>query len=201
MIVYKITNKINGKVYIGQTIKTLTFRWNCHKKAGSGCRHIKRAIDKYGENNFEVTVLVRASSREELDSREKFCIRIFNTMAPNGYNLTAGGNSAKLTAETRALIGLAHKGKVDSEETRKKKSVSHLKSKNHFWRKKHSLETRIAIGVKKNKPILCPELGKSFKSITSAEKELGIWSCFILDVLKGRSPSHKGLTFEYIVNK
>jgi len=84
MIVYQIKNKINGKSYIGQHSSD-----ELGSYYGSG-KLIKKAIQKYGVENFERIILEKCSSKEELNEREKYWIRKNNTIS-NGYNLTEGG--------------------------------------------------------------------------------------------------------------
>src|SRR5580704_3159657 len=96
MIVYKITNKINEKSYIGQTIGPIEKRWNSHcskQKRGHGIFY--RAIAKYGKENFEIKILARCNSIQEMNHREVYYIKLFNTLAPNGYNLDTGGKNKK----------------------------------------------------------------------------------------------------------
>ena len=135
-IIYKIKNKINGKLYIGQTIMPLEKRWAFHKSTNSGCRLLRSAIQKYGKENFEITIIARCNSPAEMDQREIFCIRIFNTIANYGYNLSAGGNAhirseefikkhkeAMSRPEVRKKISESKKGKKASEETKRKLSL------------------------------------------------------------------------------
>ena len=70
MIIYKIVNNINGKIYIGQTIQTLEKRWKSHCSKGGSLSYIKRAIFKYGQNNFSIFEIDRAFSLEELNDNE-----------------------------------------------------------------------------------------------------------------------------------
>lgn len=124
MIIYLITNKVNGKQYVGQTIHTLEERWANHCSKNSGCVALKRAIDKYGKNVFDKTVIDTASSRKELDEKEKFWIKALNTMSPNGYNLTTGGDRPHLSEESIEKIRVANTGRKHSDETRKNISQS-----------------------------------------------------------------------------
>lgn len=121
MIVYKITNKINGKIYIGQTIGTLRNRWNSH------CRNkkfslITVAINKYGRENFTIEEIAKCSSREELNMREAMFIYAFGSHNREiGYNIMEGGdNHTTHSAETKATI--SEKARNISDETRKKMS-------------------------------------------------------------------------------
>lgn len=104
-LIYIITNSINDKVYIGQTIQSLKDRWNEHcRKACSkneADMHIKRAIFKYGKNNFNIKELEKCTI-EELDEREIYYISLYDSFN-KGYNSTKGGKSGakplKLDAE------------------------------------------------------------------------------------------------------
>lgn len=111
MLIYAILNKINGKLYIGQTIRSLRERWVEHNQPSSRCLLIKQAINKYGRENFLVTVIKNCSSQEELNNEEVNFIKSLNTLTPNGYNLNSGGNRAIPSAETRAKLAMAKLGK------------------------------------------------------------------------------------------
>ncbi len=85
MIVYKTTNLINGKIYIGQD------RNNNPSYLGSG-KKLKRAITKYGRDNFVKETLETCTSEEELNDREVYWISTFNSQSrATGYNISAGG--------------------------------------------------------------------------------------------------------------
>ena len=75
MIIYKVTNKVNGKIYIGQTVRTLEQRkWQHLDAAKNGCKtHFYNAIRKYGEDNFVFEIIDEASSLEELNV---YCVSI-----------------------------------------------------------------------------------------------------------------------------
>lgn len=95
MLVYKITNNVNGHGYIGITQCALAKRWRehlCAARTGSDKR-LYRAMRKYGTDNFSIAVLKEATSFEELQRFECELIIEHNTHAKNGqgYNLTAGG--------------------------------------------------------------------------------------------------------------
>lgn len=85
MYIYKTTNLINNKIYIGQTM-----RQNSDDYLGSGTI-IKRAIKKYGSENFKKEIIQTCESKEELDIQEKFWINELNSIRPNGYNICDGG--------------------------------------------------------------------------------------------------------------
>lgn len=96
-IIYVITNKINNKKYIGQTINTLNVRWSLHKyDANRGVeRPLYRAIRKYGIENFTIEV-IESIPRNKLNEKEKYWIKKLNTLTPNGYNLSPGGQEPSI---------------------------------------------------------------------------------------------------------
>ncbi len=110
-IVYKITNKVNGKVYIGQTVQSLKDRVGTHRsgalnyqKTGKQKTAFKEAILKYGWDAFEAKQIARASSREELDRLEILCIRLFKSLVTQkGYNIESGGSLGH--ADTMERVG------------------------------------------------------------------------------------------------
>jgi group I intron endonuclease len=100
MVIYRITNILNGKVYIGQTIRTLEERWKDHCSGNSKCLAIKSAIDKYGADNFTIEPIDQANSFEELNKKEGDWIVAMNSLSPNGYNLKTGGDQPRLCQES-----------------------------------------------------------------------------------------------------
>lgn len=84
MRIYKTTNLINNKIYVG---KDRLHRDNYY---GSGVI-IRRAILKYGKENFKKEILEECEFEKELNEKEKFWIKELNSIVPNGYNITPGG--------------------------------------------------------------------------------------------------------------
>jgi len=103
MQVYLITNKVNGKKYVGQTIRTLKQRWNSHVTTArnGGKFAISKAINKYGSKAFSIETLRMCKSRKELNKFEALFIDSIGTISPNGYNLTTGGESPIPSEETK----------------------------------------------------------------------------------------------------
>jgi group I intron endonuclease len=99
MLIYKIVNKVNGKIYIGQTIRSLKERFADHCKNKRSTTILHKAIQKYGKDNFTIEQLDFANSREELNCLEQYWISMNNCISPNGYNLCLGGNAAGKQSE------------------------------------------------------------------------------------------------------
>lgn len=113
-IIYKITNTINGKVYIGQTIHTFSQRYQ-GDISNTKNEHLKRAISYYGKDAFQIDeVFDVAETKEELDEKEKFYIDSFKSNQKRyGYNLMGGGHNGTHAEETRRKIGEAQKGELN----------------------------------------------------------------------------------------
>lgn len=119
--VYKITNLVNGKIYVGQTIKTVQRRWGQHKflsQKPSKESYLQKSIYKYGSDNFSVETLDNAYNREDLDYKEAHWIDVLDTLKPNGYNIRPGGMSSVHSAETCEKISKIVKAHMSSPERR-----------------------------------------------------------------------------------
>lgn len=112
MIIYCITNGINGKKYIGQTIQKFSKRWRRHLCSGHA---LYLAIQKYGKENFSFEILEETDNIEKLNDLEKKWIAELNTISPNGYNLTSGGGAFSVSEESKKKMSLAHLGKKLSD--------------------------------------------------------------------------------------
>ena len=120
--IYVITNRINGRRYVGQTgCKDVQERWRKHKKCGvdgkGDCRAIVGALHKYGVENFTFEIVCICFD-EDMNALESYYIKKYMTLAPHGYNLTEGGEGGKMSEETRRKMSETHKGKPKSAETR-----------------------------------------------------------------------------------
>jgi group I intron endonuclease len=151
--IYQITNLINGKIYIGQSID-IHKRWNEHRRLSKRIQQshipLNRAIERDGIENFRFDVL-EVCEISKLDEKEIYWIEEKKSLAPNGYNLTEGGNGVKgfempqigkdklriaLTGRIRSKehsenISKANKGKKRSEEFKRKiseRNKGHIKS-------------------------------------------------------------------------
>lgn len=151
MEVYKITNNITNKSYIGKTTIGYLKRFNKHKfNAEKGVnRRLYDSMRYHGIDNFTVTLEFTASTIEELNLKEIELISKFNTIMPNGYNMTIGGDGGntlsnwseekkkelykqqalkrigfKHSKETKEKISLIHKGKIITEKVKEKTAKS-----------------------------------------------------------------------------
>lgn len=121
--VYAHINKINGKIYIGQTIHgdNPVKRWGHNGVYYKTQPYFYNAIQKWGWDGFDHEVIANHLTAKEADEFEKLLIKKLNTTDNNfGYNLATGGKSCEMTEETKKKISDAHKGKTLSEETKKK---------------------------------------------------------------------------------
>ena len=152
--IYKITNQVNGKAYIGITVNSLEFRISQHRRDVRCIMH--KAFKKYGIENFDIEVLMDSeeypllNTLEYLNKSERNFIKVFNTLAPNGYNFrTGGGAGGKCSEETKRKISESLKGekhqyyrKSLTPEHREKIGDAQRGEKNHAYGKSPSAETR-----------------------------------------------------------
>jgi len=170
--IYQITNNITSKSYIG---------WHATNNIndnyfGSG-KYLKRSIKKYNQDNFSKTILEHCNEDNVL-KREIYWISEKSTLAPNGYNLTLGGEGSlgrKTTPETREKLRLASLGKKATTETRKKLSASH-KGKKYLNYKSHPIseETKKKLSKankgRKHTPEACANMNKGHRGIPLSEE-------------------------------
>lgn len=147
--VYKHTSP-SGKSYIGITSQKVEYRWG---KNGNGYKNntlFWKAITKYGWDNLTHEVLADNLTEQDAHNLEQYYIKKYNSYAPNGYNLSLGGESGSYgyhhTEETKKIIAEAgrtggFKGHKHTEESNELNRIKHLGRKNPHddnWRKKVS---------------------------------------------------------------
>lgn len=132
MIIYKITNRVNGKIYIGQTVQELEVRVRKHfSRAKTEIKYqypLVNDIRKYGENNFDYEIIEIINKLEQLNEREVYWINHYKSIWPNGYNVTEGGAGTK---------GYNHR-QEDKLNMSKLKVNKYEGENNPFYGKKHS---------------------------------------------------------------
>lgn len=203
MVIYKITNRLNNKVYIGQTIRDLATRVQEHRRKANSL--VGKAINKYGIENFTIEEIYTATSIEDLNDNEVYYISQYNCLAPNGYNLCLGGGNTK---------GYSHPQETKDLLSSIKKET-YLGTNNPFYGKKHTTESKQKIsnsrkGKKlpqawvdnlnrsKYKPVIELTTRLEFPSIKDASEYFNIESTHITRVCKGKRKSTNGLIFAYV---
>jgi len=152
MYVYKITNKINGKFYIGKTVNPLYVRFSQHKHLALKKKeniYFYNAIRKYGIESFQIELIETLDNNDKLTLRERYWIKKLNP----DYNLSEGGEGNlgyRFTDEQRKYLSNAKKGKKLSEQHIDSLRKANLAEKNPmygrcgelnpFYGKKHSNE-------------------------------------------------------------
>ena len=177
--IYKITNRINGKIYIGQTSRGLSARWREHvyRSKNNICNnHFKRAIRKHGSEAFAKEVLIDNLTADLANRYEELYIELYDTFN-FGYNSTRGGDNMEMTIEARKKLSKAMKGennpmygltgekhhmhgKARSEETKQKMSEARKGEKNPMYGKTFSKEHRQKISKAGKGRILSPQTRK-----------------------------------------
>lgn len=116
MLIYIITNDINDKVYIGQTVKTLEERKQDHFNTlrSGGSTHIYNAMRKYGWEHFSFAVLATAVTQDELDDLEDMYILKYDSIK-HGYNMMRGGRSNPMDSE---IVRAKHLARMQSADVR-----------------------------------------------------------------------------------
>lgn len=170
-VIYKITNLLNGKIYIGQTVN---FQHRVLHHKSSNRTGVDAAIKKYGWENFKIEVIEECPI-DQLDKREIFWIAKLDCVAPKGYNLTFGGNAKrivsevtrkKLSANSKKFVGKNNPffGKHHTAEAKAKNAAAHMG-------RKASVLTRVKMSVS-HKKIFYPNLEEVIDKKSLTRKEL-----------------------------
>ena len=145
-IIYRALNTINGKVYIGQTVLSLTERIGDHRRKAlsyNSRSHFHSAIKKYGLESFVWEKVDTALSYDELNAKEKLWIKLHNSFDPAcGYNITKGGRSFEVTDAFRKKISETGLGRKLPEHEIARRRVAMAGVGNHFYGKKHTEEAK-----------------------------------------------------------
>lgn len=181
MIIYKTTNLINQKFYVGKDTH------NNPNYYGSGKR-LKLAIQKYGIENFEKEIIEICDSLDKLNEREKFWIKELNAIN-EGYNISLGGDGGDTISKNPKKYEIGKKisesnkgrfiGKTNSKETREKISKAlkgkFLGNKNPNYGKNHTDETKDKIRKKALGRVVSDETRQKI-SIKSKGKKGSVWT-------------------------
>lgn len=224
MYIYKTTNIVNKKIYIGQTKKPIDSGY-----IGSGPILLK-AIKKYGKENFIKETIEICKSKDQLNEREIYWIKFYNsTNRKTGYNISTGGEGGNLGIIVNKKISEARKGMITAKDrfgnifsihkddvrflngelfgiakgvTPHNKGVPMPEEQKKKLRKPKSEEhcknlSKAKIG-KNTKKIICLNSGIIYNSIKEAGQQLNLTVPNIVAVLKDRAKKTKGHSFKYI---
>lgn len=165
-VIYLCRNKKNGMVYVGQT-REFKRRMQRHKWGKDGT-YFDRVYHAHYDD-FEVKIIDRASTIEQLNLKERFWIEFYNSYKPNGYNIFEGGRGYLRDEETRQKYAERSTGRKHTEETKLKLREMRLGEKNPFYGKHHTEEH-----IKKiSKPVICVETGVVYESGKKASLQMG----------------------------
>lgn len=218
--IYCYTNKINGKKYVGQTVKTIT------ERAGKNGINYKtewlfwRAIQKYGWSTFSVEVLetVEARSVKDLKKRlnllEKYWIKFYHTYINDpechGYNADLGGSACPVSEETRRKISASLKGKTPWNKGLTKETderIKNAKPSSTTWKKGHlnspeamqrAHEASRGENSKVAKKVVCIETGEVFVSGAAAARKYNCHPANISQCLHGRVKTAAGVHWKFL---
>lgn len=205
MIIYKLTNKITGKVYIGQTVRGLEERMQEHYRHDTII--VDKAIQKYGKDSFDVEIIDRADTIEELNQKEQFWIRHYDCITPKGYNQCFGGDNTMgyhhreeskqamseakkeiYIAEGNPFYGKTHSDEVKERMSEQRKGMAHLTEEQvlKLRASHHTVQVRNV------------ETGEGFDTVKSAAEHYGLKDTHITRVCKGKRKRTGGFHWEYV---
>lgn len=203
MIIYKITNKINSKVYIGQTVRTLEERISEHRR-NKNCIMYK-AFEKHGFRNFKFEIIDEASNINELNQKEINWINFYNCLSPIGYNQCEGGCNT---------LGYHHREDSKQKMSEHKKG-RYTKEENHFYGKTHTDKQKAKWSEQRKGRVLSDEwkenlkkshvtrkvknldTGEIFDTVKEAGEKYSIEPTHITRVCRGKRKSTGGYRWSY----
>jgi group I intron endonuclease len=152
MIVYKYTNKIDGKIYIGITKRSFKYRHAEHKKNAGDGTYFHNAIKKHGIENFEYEVIETVNTLEELAIREQYWIKEYNAFAywddSKGYNETFGGDGVSGNfGELNSQFGISPRNRMTSDNYSKWRKNLKKSAKSGIENKCYGMSSKEIFGV------------------------------------------------------
>ena len=204
MIIYKMTNKVNGKIYIGQTTRTLEERTREHLRHDSII--IDKALKKHGLDNFLIEEIDQAKTIDELNEKETYYINFYNSMVPNGYNQCFGGSNSlgfKHRKESRQKMSVAKREKYKGKGNPFYGKRHNEKSKEKMREKRKGLAHLDAEQVRKlreshyTRPVKNLDTNEVFRSIKEAAEKYKIEPTHITRVCKGKRKRTGGYRWVY----
>ncbi len=204
--IYKITNLINGKAYIGSSSFSIYQRLQCHKKrlrtGKHPNKHLQSAWNLYGEDLFSFEVLEIILDKQEVLSREQYYLDFFikNNGIDSVYNtckVTGTTLGIKKTSEQRELISKIVKEKMNSKEISNKISNrNRLMWKNQEYREKMllNIKTQNRIRSKIYKGFISP-LGEKYENIINLKnfaEDHNLTLTGLCQIISGKQSTHRG---------
>ncbi len=213
-------------MYVGQTIQTVIQRWKHHKKrSAKSCFFLKRAINKYGEDNFIVETIDVALSKKELDEKEIYWIAFYKSDDRKfGYNYNKGGTGntgyrhteesrkkmsigvtknhptrgKRLPEQHRFNISKSNTGKKCTKETKEK--ISKTLTGKYFQGPKTEkfIKTLSKINEPRKKKVVCVETGVVYDSISNCAKSMSLKREKIILVVNGKRNKTGGFSFKFV---
>lgn len=200
--VYKITNKLNNKIYIGITNQGAGVRYRKHLSDAlhGSCFPIHNALRKYGKENFTLEIIELCETSEILKEQEKYWISFYKSNDREiGYNMTEGGDGTfgrSHSEETKDKIRQKALGRKVSEDTKKKLSQIHKLNYSDAHRKAIAESN-----AKRTKAILMFDkqnnLIKEYPSLKIAASENNLHVDTIRNIAKGKSKGSGEFIFKY----
>lgn len=187
-LIYLITNLVNGKVYVGQTVRGIYSRWSGHKHSArkNAPGSLYSAMRKHGFGAFHIQAIANATNRESLNQLETIWILLLRANeCETGYNLSTGGEYPQLTELSRRRMSETRKGRIITPEWRENISKSGKgKKKSEKTKalmsiankgKKPSLSARLAV-ARSNKTRVISQLTRDKLSAACRKGNLLRWS-------------------------
>lgn len=158
MNIYKITNRITNKIYVGKTNKDIHIRFKEHKKnaANRTNRYLYDAMNHYGKDAFTIE-LIEVVDSDIANERERYWISLLNSKKPLGYNMTDGGDGGYTLSEwsedeRKQLYkkqGNSRRGKRSLEFSKKMKAVAKVREANKTPEQKRAISNKISDTLKR----------------------------------------------------
>ena len=207
MIIYKVTNLVNNKMYIGQTRQKIpSRRFNSHireSKNSKTTNSFHNAIKKYRKSNFKFEIICCSTNLDDLNYMESYFISLYKSNIKGiGYNLTSGGDCIALNQESIDKMSLTIRNQFKNGRKNWNKGLKYslgLKTPKII---KDSLSIAafkrgLTFQNSQSKNVLCIELGLIFKSATKAAIYFNTSQGCISNICRKERNSLKGLHFEY----
>ena len=202
--IYLHRNKINGKVYIGQTCQNPEKRWN-YGHGYKNCPRFYSAIVSYGWNNFEHIILENNLTSDEANEKEQYYIKKYNSQNPDlGYNLTEGGSSLseywktpehrELQSQNKKLYFKEHPDKkIENDMHLKEIAQKSAKIRSEKMKENYANQGGLFhLNESRKKRIKCIETDEIFASLSEASRKYNISVGNISSVIHGKRKSAGG---------